>query len=125
MQRCVESRSIPLPAPPHYEGPQQVIPTMTQMFTETPAILGFNIEVKYPMPVSVEGKGDGQSELDMAKINVAKNDYMNRIIQCVEAVPSVRSIYYSSFDVDCCLMLLHKQAHYPVFLLIGDGCVWW
>ena len=58
MQRCVESRSIPLPSPPHYEGPQQVIPTMTQMFTETPATLGFNIEVKYPMPVSVEGKSD-------------------------------------------------------------------
>ncbi|KAK8826000.1 hypothetical protein WA556_003731, partial [Blastocystis sp. ATCC 50177/Nand II] len=109
-----ELRSIPLPAPEKFDGPVQFLPRMSKMFGGVPGALGFNIEVKYPMP----------SELDMAKLNVTKNDYVDRIVRCVEAADTARSVYYSSFDLDCCLMLLRKQARFPVFLLLDEesGC---
>lgn len=88
----------------------QFLPRMNEMFGGVPGALGFNIEVKYPMPVHVVGENERQSELDMAKLNVTKNDYVDRIVRCVEAVDTARSVYYSSFDLDCCLMLLRKQA---------------
>ena len=93
---------------------------MNEMFGGVPGALGFNIEVKYPMPVRVVGENERQSELDMAKLNVTKNDYVDRIVRCMEAADTARSVYYSSFDLDCCLMLLRKQARFPVFLLLGS-----
>ena len=38
----------------------------------------------------------------------------------LQALRSNRVIYFSSFDLDVCLMLLHKQAEFPVFLLLGS-----
>ena len=79
------------------------------MITDTPGDLLFNIEVKYPTP----------PELASAHLQTSKNAYVDRIVETVEKTHSNRSIYYSSFDLDVCLLLLYKQAHYPVFLLLG------
>lgn len=79
------------------------------MITDTPGDLLFNIEVKYPtLP-----------ELAPAHLQTSKNAYVDRIVETVEKTHSNRSIYYSSFDLDVCLLLLYKQARYPVFLLLG------
>ena len=79
------------------------------MIKDTPGDLLFNIEIKYPtLP-----------ELVSAHLQTSKNAYVDHIVETVEKTHSARSIYYSSFDLDICLLLLHKQAHYPVFLLLG------
>ena len=44
---------------------------------------------------------------------------MDTIVRELQSMYSTRVIYISSFDVDICLMLLHKQVMYPVFLLLG------
>ena len=55
---------------------------------------------------------------------MTKNEYIDTIINTVEATVSNRMIYYSSFDPDICYSLLYKQARYPVFLLLDEesGC---
>lgn len=55
---------------------------------------------------------------------MTKNQYIDTIINTVEATGSNRMIYYSSFDPEICYSLLYKQARYPVFLLIDEesGC---
>ena len=104
-------RSIPLPSSSWYQGATQFIPTFDEMITDTPGDLLFNIEVKYPtLP-----------ELASADLQTSKNAYVDRIVETVERTHSNRSIYYSSFDLDVCLLLLYKQAHYPVFLLLGGS----
>lgn len=45
---------------------------------------------------------------------------MDTIVRDLQSMHSTRVIYLSSFDLDVCLMLLHKQAMYPVFLLLGE-----
>lgn len=85
------------------------MPSLREMMTSTPGELMFNIEVKYPMVC----------ELPMAHLQVNKNEYVDTIIRVVENARSGRVIYYSSFDLDVCLLLLHKQIRYPVFLLLG------
>ncbi|CBK23678.2 uncharacterized protein [Blastocystis hominis] len=110
LQTLSELKSIPLPSSSWYQGATQFIPTFDEMITDTPGDLLFNIEVKYPtLP-----------ELASAHLQTSKNAYVDRIVETVERTHSNRSIYYSSFDLDVCLLLLYKQAHYPVFLLLDE-----
>ena len=44
---------------------------------------------------------------------------MDTVVRELQSMHSTRVIYMSSFDLDVCLMLLHKQAMSPVFLLLG------
>ena len=85
------------------------MPSLREVMTNTPGELMFNIEVKYPTV----------RELPEAHLWVNRNKYVDTIIETVENMQSARVIYYSSFDLDICLLLLHKQIRYPVFLLIG------
>ena len=60
-----------------------------------------------------------KTELEMAGVDVTKNRYVDYILRELQAAQSSRIIYFSSFDMDICWLLLHKQAMYPVFLLLG------
>lgn len=96
------------------------MPLFRELFTHLPAALQFNIEVKYPMVVrTVIHFLYEKTELEMAGVDVTKNHYVDYILQELQATQSSRIIYFSSFDMDICWLLLHKQAMYPVFLLLG------
>lgn len=46
---------------------------------------------------------------------------MDTIVRDLQSMHSTRVIYLSSFDLDVCLMLLHKQAMYPFsFFLVSE-----
>ena len=113
------SRHYMLPAPDNYQGETQHMPYFREMIQVLPPQLQFNIEIKYPMPVSFINLTHLESELSSAKLHITKDEYVNAIVKELQSMHSTRVIYISSFDLDVCLMLLHKQAMYPVFLLLG------
>src|SRR3954468_8804354 len=76
--------------------------------------IGFNIEVKYPMVDEAEKDG---LQLYHTELNL----FVDSILKCVFDHAQTRSIIFSSFHPDICLMLAFKQPNYPVFFLTDCG----
>ncbi|CDW55376.1 GDPD domain containing protein [Trichuris trichiura] len=92
----------------------QPFPTLEQVFKSLPPSLGFNIEVKYPQKMESDPEG--------AQYAIERNLYMDRILEIVFKLADQRSVIFSSFDPDICLMIQLKQNKYPVlFLTQGDS----
>jgi len=75
-----------------------------------PETTGFDVEIKYPETRKIE------QEIRP----VERNTYIDTIAALVLAkcpVGSRRWLFYSSFDVDVCMMLSRKQPIHDVFLL--------
>ncbi|KAJ1910564.1 Glycerophosphocholine phosphodiesterase [Tieghemiomyces parasiticus] len=89
--------------------------TLEETFRQVPAHIGFNIEVKYPMKCEAEDAGVW-SHLEL-------NRFVDSILQVVYDLADTRSVIFSSFHPDICLLLNVKQPTYPVFFLT-DGGTW-
>ncbi|KAJ1655948.1 Glycerophosphocholine phosphodiesterase [Dispira simplex] len=94
---------------------QDAFTTLEEAFHRVPEHIGFNIEVKYPMKCEAEDAGVW-SHLEL-------NQFVDQILQVVYDHAGQRSVIFSSFHPDLCLMLNLKQPNYPVFFLT-DGGYW-
>ncbi|KAJ1969356.1 Glycerophosphocholine phosphodiesterase [Dispira parvispora] len=94
---------------------QDAFTTLEEAFRRVPEHIGFNIEVKYPMKCEAEEAGVW-SHLEL-------NRFVDQILQVVYDYAGQRSVIFSSFHPDLCLMLNLKQPNYPVFFLT-DGGYW-
>jgi glycerophosphodiester phosphodiesterase len=76
--------------------------------------VGFNVEVKYPTTEEIRLFGLMQLE---------RNEFVDRILQVVfeQVQRRHRLLYFSSFDVECCILLRRKQNIFPVFFLTEGG----
>ncbi|KAJ2696972.1 Glycerophosphocholine phosphodiesterase, partial [Coemansia spiralis] len=105
------------PAPPiaanSVETVQAPFATLRELFDVLPAAVGFDIEVKYPMPDEAEDVGMSAS----FEINL----FVDRILDDVYAA-APRPVVFTSFHPDICLLLAHKvRGDYPVMLLTDAG----
>ena len=73
---------------------------------------GFNIEFKYALPDEAI-----QESINTAEINI----FIDRILDIVAQYAKYRSLVFSSFVPEVCLLLMHKQNQYPVFFLTDAG----
>jgi len=81
-------------------------PTLKELFEYVHSDVGFNVEIKFP-----------QNSL-LAKSNyLERNSYVNYILEVIFSHANNRSLYFSSFDPDICILLERKQRKYPVFFL--------
>lgn len=90
----------------------QPFPTLAEALVQIDIHVGFNIEIK-----SSQLLIDGSMEaIDL----VAKNLYIDCILESVLTNANGRRIVFSCFDADICTMLRYKQNLYPVmFLTLG------
>jgi len=80
--------------------------TYEQMLKDLPSGIAFDVEIKYPKyPVVPEHE---------------RNELVNTILQVTFDHVVERSLFFSSFDADICVLLARKQQTFPVFFLI-DG----
>ncbi|KAJ1971916.1 Glycerophosphocholine phosphodiesterase [Dimargaris verticillata] len=87
--------------------------TLKEAFQQVPAHIGFNIEVKYPMKCEARG-AEVWSHLEL-------NQFVDSILDVVYTHAQQRSVIFSSFHPDICLMLNLKQPNFPVFFLTDGG----
>jgi glycerophosphodiester phosphodiesterase len=86
--------------------------TLEETLRKVPSGIGFNIEVKYPMP-------DEAEEDELRPINMG--GFVDRILQVVYDHVGERNVLFSSFHPDVCRLLSIKQPNYPVFFLTDAG----
>lgn len=87
-------------------------PTLREVLKETHQSTGFNIEIKYP----------SKEEADRLDLHVVdRNTYLDCILWAVFECAKSRTIVFSSFDPDICVLLAEKQSRYPVFFLSEIG----
>ncbi|KAG5461046.1 MAG: hypothetical protein BJ554DRAFT_6830, partial [Olpidium bornovanus] len=80
---------------------------------KVPMDTGFNIELKYPMVDEAEAYDIREAY----ELNV----FVDAVLLCVYQHAGARSIIFSSFHPDVCMMLSCKQPNYPVFFLTDAG----
>jgi len=81
-------------------------PTLERILKEIPIEVGFNVEIKYP------------TKTIHAKANpLERNLFADKVLQVIFDHAGSRSLYFSSFDPDLCVVLANKQQTYPVFFL--------
>ncbi|WPH04590.1 glycerophosphodiester phosphodiesterase gde1 [Acrodontium crateriforme] len=88
--------------------------TLEQMFRTLDPSIGFNIEMKYPMLFETEQEG-------MDTYAVELNSFVDTVLSMVYALVGSRSILFSSFHPDICLLLSFKQPNFPVLFLTDAG----
>jgi glycerophosphodiester phosphodiesterase len=86
--------------------------TLKECLLKVPLSTGFNIEVKYP---------DALDSVTFGLNNAELNIFIDKILEVVFSYSSTRSIIFSSFHPEVCLMLNMKQPNYPVFFLTDGG----
>ncbi|KYQ90095.1 hypothetical protein DLAC_08680 [Tieghemostelium lacteum] len=86
--------------------------TLEETFKKVPIQTGFNIEIKYPSQ---------EREAELKLNSIARNDYVDIILKTVFELAGERSIIFSSFDPDICILCSLKQPKYPVFFLSNAG----
>lgn len=86
--------------------------TLEETFKNVPIATGFNIEIKYP---------NQEKEMEIQMNNMNRNAYVDTILKVVFEHAGNRSVMFSSFDADICLLCSLKQPKYPVFFLNNAG----
>ncbi|KAL8673148.1 MAG: hypothetical protein Q9168_002412 [Polycauliona sp. 1 TL-2023] len=95
---------------------QGAFPTLENMFTELPATTAFNVEMKYPMLWEAE---DRHMDYFATEINA----YVDIVLSTIDRLAGKRSITFSSFSPEVCILLTLKQRDYPVLFLSKGGSV--
>jgi glycerophosphodiester phosphodiesterase len=93
---------------------QDKFTTLSRMFAELPAHLGFNVEMKYPMLHESE-------EQEMDTYAVELNSFVDTVLKTVYDLAGDRHIIFSSFNPDICLLLSFKQPSIPILFLTDAG----
>ncbi|KAI4132824.1 MAG: hypothetical protein LQ338_000528 [Usnochroma carphineum] len=95
---------------------QEPSTTLEELFTKVPESVAFNLEMKYPMLWEAEDR-------DMDFFAIELNLFVDTILQMVYRLGGKRSITFSSFSPDVCIMLSTKQQVYPVLFINKAGSV--
>jgi len=88
--------------------------TLEEMFRKLPQSVSFNIEMKYPMLFETEEQG-------MDTYAIELNAFVDTVLKLVYDLGKGRSILFSSFHPDICLLLAFKQPSIPVLFLTDAG----
>ena len=118
-QRIPRTRSM-AGMPTGYEAQHKVeeyavhepFPTLQHVLQRVPMDMGFNVELKY-----AEMKHEEAHYVD-------RNMFVDSILDTVSRHVRRRSIVYSSFDPDICVLVKEKQADFPVLFLTEGGKEW-
>lgn len=90
------------------------VPLFGELFDYVPEKTGFDIEIKYFDNLRLEAK------YNPFERNFYVDTIVDLVLQRTEA-PCRRWVFYSSFDIDVCILASRKQSRHDVFLLsIGD-----
>ncbi|KAG7004715.1 glycerophosphocholine phosphodiesterase GDE1 [Physcia stellaris] len=95
---------------------QEMFPTFKDLFLQLPDDVAFNVELKYPMLWEAE---DRSMELSAPEINI----FVDIILSTVYQYGGNRSITFSSFSPDICILLAIKQQQYPILFINKAGSV--
>ncbi|KAL8744154.1 MAG: hypothetical protein Q9190_003571 [Brigantiaea leucoxantha] len=89
---------------------QGVFPTLENMFTDLPETTTFNVEMKYPMLWEAEDR-------NMDHFAPEINAYVDIVLSTINRLAGKRSITFSSFSPEVCILLALKQWDYPILFL--------
>ncbi|KAK7965164.1 hypothetical protein PG988_010168 [Apiospora saccharicola] len=84
--------------------------TLRQLFEKFPEDISFDIELKYPMLSEVDDWGLEPYATEM-------NQYLDDILDVVFELGKDRSIFFTCFNPEICILLSTKQKAYPVVFL--------
>lgn len=91
-----------------------VIPTLEEVLKEVDQSCALNIELKWPQQLA-SGKNEATHFREI-------NDFVDRILYCIDSFNNGRKIILSTLNSDIAIMLRLKQSQYPVlFLTTGDS----
>lgn len=90
---------------------QAPLATLKETFELSPSLLGFNVEIKYPLDLKEN------SHL----VPEDTNHFVDTILQSVFDHAGDRPIIFSSFHPEVCRLVALKQAQYPVLFLTTSG----
>ena len=88
--------------------------TLEDLFKQLPPLVGFNIEMKYPMLHETEEQG-------MDAYAIELNTFCDTVLEKVYNLANGRDIIFSSFNPDICLCLSFKQPNFPIMFLTDSG----
>jgi len=89
-------------------------PTLEEVLEQVDPVCGLNIELKWPQMLP-NGKTEATHYREI-------NDYVDRILSCINEYSKGRHIVLSTLNSDIAIMLRLKQSRYPVlFLTTGDS----
>ena len=95
---------------------QGVFPKFEQLFTDLPESIAFNVEMKYPMLWEAE---DRNMDIYAPEINT----YIDIVLKTIYRLGGKRSITFSSFSPEVCILLSLKQKDYPILFLSKAGSI--
>uniref|UniRef100_A0AC35UHU5 Glycerophosphocholine phosphodiesterase GPCPD1 n=1 Tax=Rhabditophanes sp. KR3021 TaxID=114890 RepID=A0AC35UHU5_9BILA len=105
--------NIPLTEYIDEDNDQKPFPLLSECLQKVIEEIGFNIEIKYPLPMN-----DGTHE---CKHYFERNLFIDVILEEIFEFAGKRRIIFSSFDADMCTLIAKKQNKYPVLLLcVGE-----
>ncbi|KAL8734804.1 MAG: hypothetical protein Q9181_003028 [Wetmoreana brouardii] len=90
--------------------------TLEELFKRLPSSVAFNLEMKYPMLWEAEDR-------DMDLFAMELNLFVDTILAMVYRLGGQRSITFSSFSPEICILLSVKQRDYPVLFINKAGSV--
>ena len=93
-----------------------IYPKFEDLFTILRDSVGFNVEMKYPMLWEAEDR-------NMDRYAPEINTYVDIILEIIYRLGGGRSITFSSFSPEVCILLSLKQQDYPVLFLSKGGSV--
>ncbi|KAI4093489.1 MAG: hypothetical protein LQ344_002902 [Seirophora lacunosa] len=95
---------------------QEPSTTLEELLTELPESMAFNLEMKYPMLWEAEDRS-------MDFFAVELNLFVDTILGMIYCLGGRRSITFSSFSPEICILLSIKQQDYPVLFISKAGSV--
>ncbi|KAI4254936.1 MAG: hypothetical protein L6R42_006984, partial [Xanthoria sp. 1 TBL-2021] len=88
--------------------------TLEDLFKKLPDSIRFDIEIKYPMLFEAHDWG-------METFAVEVNHLVDNVLDRVYRLANNRTIFFSSFSPEICILLSRKQHVYPVYFLTESG----
>ncbi|KAI4280844.1 MAG: hypothetical protein L6R38_004120 [Xanthoria sp. 2 TBL-2021] len=88
--------------------------TLEDLFTKLPESIKFDVEIKYPMLFEAHDWG-------METFAVEVNHLVDNVLDRVYQLANDRTIFFSSFSPEVCILLSRKQHVYPVYFLTESG----
>ncbi|KAL9010794.1 MAG: hypothetical protein Q9173_004300 [Seirophora scorigena] len=95
---------------------QEPSTTLEELLTKLPESIAFNLEMKYPMLWEAEDRS-------MDFFAVELNLFVDTILGMIYRLGGKRSITFSSFSPEICILLSIKQQDYPVLFISKAGSV--
>ncbi|KAL8911754.1 MAG: hypothetical protein Q9171_003146 [Xanthocarpia ochracea] len=95
---------------------QGLFPTFEDLFRYVPGTTAFNVEMKYPMLWEAEDR-------NMDYFAPEINTYVDIVLSTIDRLAGKRSITFSSFSPEICILLTLKQRDYPVLFLSKAGSI--